>query len=89
MFHETKAELLVNISKDAQLHVKPEAEFFDVIGTKVLRVFLCIFTVTSTNDFTPPPPPPSESALKQVCNVNIVYGNLKSENSHDYAQKVH
>jgi hypothetical protein len=25
--------------------------------------------------------------LKLVCNVNIVYGNLKSENSQDYAQK--
>jgi hypothetical protein len=25
--------------------------------------------------------------LKLVCNVNIVYGNLKSENSQDNAQK--
>jgi len=25
--------------------------------------------------------------LKLVCNVNIVYGNLKSENPQDYAQK--
>ncbi len=25
--------------------------------------------------------------LKLVCDVNIVYGNLKSENSQDYAQK--
>jgi hypothetical protein len=25
--------------------------------------------------------------LKLVCNVNIVYGNLKSENSQEYAQK--
>jgi hypothetical protein len=25
--------------------------------------------------------------LKLVCNVNIIYGNLKSENSQDYAQK--
>ncbi len=25
--------------------------------------------------------------MKLVCNVNIVYGNLKSENSQDYAQK--
>ena len=31
-------------------------------------------------DFTPP-------EKKVVCNVNIVYGNLKSENSQDYAQK--
>jgi hypothetical protein len=34
-----------------------------------------------------PPPPLSKSGLKLVCNVNIVYGNLKSENSKDYAQK--
>jgi hypothetical protein len=25
--------------------------------------------------------------VKLVCNVNIVYGNFKSENSQDYAQK--
>ncbi len=29
------------------------------------------------------------SGLKLVCNVIIVYGNLKSENSQDYAQKTH
>jgi hypothetical protein len=30
-------------------------------------------------DFTPLPPPPlSISGLRLVCNVNIVYGNLKS-----------
>jgi hypothetical protein len=39
-------------------------------------------------DFIPPPPLPlSISGLKLVCNVNIVLGNLKSENSQDYAQK--
>ncbi len=32
-------------------------------------------------------PPLSKSSLKLVCNVNIVNGNLKSENSQDYAQK--
>jgi hypothetical protein len=32
------------------------------------------------------PPPLSKGCLKLVCNV-IVYGNLKSENSQDYAQK--
>jgi hypothetical protein len=37
-----------------------EAEFLDVIGTKVFKL---------------------------VCNVNIVYGNFKSENSQDYVQK--
>ncbi len=35
-------------------------------------------------DFTPCPP---WGGLKLVCNVNIAYGNLKSENSQDYAQK--
>jgi hypothetical protein len=40
-------------------------------------------------DFTPPPPL-RNSGLKlvfMVFNVNIVYGNLKSESSQDYAQK--
>ncbi len=50
----------------------PEAEFLDVIARKVL------FTVTSTN--------PS-SGLKLVCYGNIVYGDLKSKNYQDYAQK--
>jgi hypothetical protein len=57
-----------------------EAEFLDVIGTKV---FLLAIQSPLLTDFTPlpPPPPPSKSDLKMVCNVNIVYGNLKSENS--------
>jgi hypothetical protein len=38
-------------------------------------------------DFTPPPPSLSKSALKLVCNGNIVYGNLKAGNSQDYDQK--
>jgi hypothetical protein len=63
-----------------------EAEFSDVIGTKVLRVFL-LFTVTSTNGFYPPPPPPSKSGFLSVFNVSILYGNIKSQNSQDYAQK--
>jgi hypothetical protein len=45
----------------------------------------------STNLRAPPPspapPPPSKKGLEMVCNVNIAYGNLKSENSDDYAQK--
>jgi hypothetical protein len=32
-------------------------------------------------------PPLRKSRLKLVCKVNIVYGNLKTENSQDYAQK--
>ncbi len=35
-----------------------------------------------------PPPPPSKTSLKLVCNVNIVYRNLKSENSQDYVHEI-
>jgi hypothetical protein len=35
-----------------------------------------------------PPPPMSKIGLKLVCNVNIVQGNLKSENSKDYSQNL-
>ncbi len=38
----------------------PEAKFLDVIGSKVLIVFLLVVTVTSTNGFYPPPPPRAE-----------------------------
>ncbi len=55
----------------------PEAEFLDVTGTKVLRVFLLAIHSHSTNGIYSP----------LVCNANIVYGNLKSENSQDYSQK--
>jgi hypothetical protein len=37
-------------------------------------------------DFTPPHPL-EESGLILICNVNIVFGDLKFENSQDYAQK--
>ncbi len=43
--------------------------------------------VTFTNGFYPPLPHPSKIGVKLACNVNIVNGNLKSENSQDYAQK--
>jgi hypothetical protein len=45
-----------------------------------------LFKVPTTNDL-PPPPPRSKSGLKLVFYVNIVYENLKNENSLDYAQK--
>ncbi len=65
-----------------------EAEFLDVIGTKVLRVFLLAIHSPTTKEFySLPPPLLGQSGLKLVCNVNIVYGNLKSEISQDYAQK--
>jgi hypothetical protein len=62
-----------------------ESELLDVIGTKVsLKSFPpCYSQSPLITDFTPPPP--SNSGLKLVCNVNIVYGNLKSQNHH--AQK--
>ncbi len=57
----------------------PEAEFLD----KSLKSFpSCYSQPLLLTDFTP-----SKSGLKLVCNVNIVNGNLKSENSQDYAQK--
>jgi hypothetical protein len=38
--------------------------------------------------YSPPAPPPREQKwVKTVCNLNIVYGNFKSDNSQDYAQK--
>jgi hypothetical protein len=45
-----------------------------------------LFTITSTNGFYSPSPL-SKSGMKLVCNKNIVYGNLKYENSQDYDQK--
>ncbi len=36
--------------------IRPEAEFLDVIGTKVLRVFLLAVHNHLTNGFNPPPP---------------------------------
>jgi len=45
---------------------------------------MMLFTVTLKNKFYSPP---SKNGLKLVCNVNIVYRNLKSENSQDYAKK--
>jgi hypothetical protein len=48
----------------------------DITETKALRVFFFLFTVTSTNRFYFPSP-----LSKLLGNVNIVYGNLNSENS--------
>ncbi len=61
------------------------AEFLDVIGTKVWRFFLLAFHSHPLQ--RSPPPPPRKSCLKLGCNVNIVYGNLKPENSQDYVHK--
>jgi hypothetical protein len=45
----------------------------------------CYLQLPLLTNFTPPSP--SKSGLKKVCIVNNVYGNLKSENSQDYARK--
>jgi hypothetical protein len=63
----------------------PEAEFLDVIGTKVLRVFL--LDIHSHLHLRILLPPMSKSGLKLVYNVNIDHRNLKSENSQDYDLK--
>ncbi len=59
----------------------PEAEFLDVIGTKVFLLAL------HSHLYKQILLPPAISGLKLVCNENIVHGNLKSENSQDYDQK--
>ncbi len=56
----------------------PEAKFLDIIGTKVLRVFL--LAIHSHLYYIYLPPPPSKT-VKIVCNVNTLSGNLNSENS--------
>ncbi len=69
---------------------RPEAEFLDVIGTKVFRVFLlAIHCYRYKRILLAPPPrhPPKKSGWKLVSSVNIVYVNLNSENSQDYVQK--
>ncbi len=65
--------------KSSTSEIWPETEFLDVIGARVLKSFPPCYSQT--------PPALSKSCLKLLCNVNIVYGNLKSENSQDYAQK--
>jgi hypothetical protein len=62
-----------------------EAEFWDIIGTKVLRVFHPCYSQSHLRDFIPSL---SKSGLKLGCNVKILYQNFtKSENAQDYAQK--
>ncbi len=60
----------------------PEAEFLDVIRTKV----------TANNGFYPPPPPPPPRAkvvwTGLLCKNCTVYRNLMSENFQDFAQKL-
>ncbi len=58
-----------------------------VIWTKNFRVFILALHSLSPLEMDTLPPPLSKSGLKLVCNVNIVKGHLKSENSQDYDQK--
>ncbi len=63
-----------------------EAEFLDVIGTKSFFL-LAIHSQLYSRILPPLPPTLSKSVLKLDCNVNIMYENLKSDSSQDYAQK--
>jgi hypothetical protein len=56
------------------------------LGQKSEEFFSLLFTVTSKLTYFTFPPL-SKSDLKLVCNANIIYENLESENSQDYAQK--
>ncbi len=55
------------------------------MGPKFEEFSSLLFTVTSINGFYSS----RKSGLKLVCNINIVYRNLKSENSEEYAQKLY
>jgi hypothetical protein len=70
---------IITECRTALYGTSPEAQFLDVIWTKILRVFfLAIHShMYVLTDFSTPPPTPSKSSLKLVC----------SENSQDYAQK--
>ncbi len=58
------------------------------LGQKSQEFFSLLFTVTSTIGCYSPSPPWAKLVWNcMVCNVNIVYGNLKSEYSQDYVQK--
>jgi hypothetical protein len=61
----------------------PEAEFLNVIETKAWKDFLLAIHSHFYERILLPPPALSKSGL--YC--NIVYGNHRSGNSQDYAQK--
>jgi hypothetical protein len=69
-------------------HPSPEAEFLDVIGTKVLTLKKfppCFSQSPLLTDFTPASHPP-QKWFATICNVNIVCGNFNSEDYQDNAQ---
>ncbi len=82
--------------KPAVLDFRGDSQFFTftrgrILGRnwdKSLKSFLpCHSQSLLLTNLNPPTPPLSKSGLKLVCNVNILYGNLKSENSQDDAQQ--
>ncbi len=80
--------LLICLQHRVQRSVReglPEAEFLDVIGAKSLKSFPPCYSQSPLLILHSSPW--RKSGLKLVCNVNIVYGNLMSENSQYYAQK--
>ncbi len=62
-----------------------EAEFLGVIGTNVLWVFLLHSHIYQR---ILPLPPLEQKWLIPFCYVNIVYANIKYENSQDYARNL-
>jgi hypothetical protein len=48
--------LLRTAMKNLKLRMCPVVEFLNVIGTKVLGIFLLVFSATSTNGFYSPTP---------------------------------
>jgi hypothetical protein len=53
MWDRKKNQKVTPVLAGKLFSVYTEAEFLEVIGTKVLRVYLLLFTVTSTNGFYP------------------------------------
>ncbi len=70
-FSQDRTVYLIYALLCSTLFHSTEAEFLDVIGTKVLRVSSLLFTVSSTNGFYSPPPPLEQQCM--ACNVNTVY----------------
>ncbi len=84
-----KCSLASELRMSCMQYISPEAEFIDAIRRKVsFKNFPPCYLQSPLLKDPPPPTLRSKSCLKLVCNVNIVYGNLKSENSQDYVQKL-
>jgi hypothetical protein len=74
------------MTKTIMLHkecLTPEAEFLDGIGTKILRLFLHVFTVTSTSGFYSPPLVFLDSSLY----MNSIVQKAKTEGRNLKSQK--